>query len=79
MLTKKSVLTKKNVSIMVSQFPLGHNWTLLDIIVYPWVPCVLPGLWGPQGARNYLWGALSAMQSHWAHRDLLVHTTQGWF
>ena len=44
----------------------------------PWVPCVPPGLWGPQGAQNYLWGTLWAMQGQWVHGDLLAHTTKGW-
>jgi hypothetical protein len=44
----------------------------------PWVPCVPPGLWGPQGVQNYLWGTLWAMQGQWVHGDLLAHTTKGW-
>ena len=44
----------------------------------PWVPCVPPGLWGPQGAQNYLWGTLWAMQGQWVHGNLLAHTTKGW-
>ena len=45
----------------------------------PWVPCVPPGLWAPQGAQNNLWGTLWPMQGLWVHGDLLAHTTNGWF
>ena len=41
-------------------------WTLGPVLgseptLHPRVSCVAPGLWGPEGAQNYIWGALWPM------------------
>ena len=47
--------------------------------LWPWVPCVPCGLWGPQAAQNYIWGPHLPMWGRWVHGGLLTHTTQGCF